>query len=129
VATLDRKAILQADDLALELVNVPEWGGEVYVRAMTGTERDRFEVGMYLSRENPEERAVVRARVVAYCTVDEKGKALFTAADIDALGRKSAKALDRIFSVASRLSGTDAEAPKGAEASFGDGPSEASTSA
>jgi hypothetical protein len=101
----------------------------VYVRAMNGTERDRFEVGMYLSREKPEEQAVIRARVVAFCTVDESGKSIFSARDVDALGKKSAKALDRIFLVAQRLSGIDAEAPAKAEASFGDGPSEPSTSA
>jgi len=34
----------------------------------------------------------------------ETNKQLFTVADIDALGQKSAKALDRIFEIAQRLS-------------------------
>ena len=40
---LSRDEILAASDLTKELVEVPEWGGSVYVRAMTGTERDSYE--------------------------------------------------------------------------------------
>ena len=43
VVFLNREAILAAEDLPRELVEVPEWGGAVYVRALTGAERDQFE--------------------------------------------------------------------------------------
>ncbi len=39
---LTREQILQSDDLPRETVQVPEWGGEVQVRTMTGTDRDAF---------------------------------------------------------------------------------------
>ncbi len=32
---LSKEAILSADDLPREIVSVPEWGGQVYVRTMT----------------------------------------------------------------------------------------------
>jgi hypothetical protein len=49
--TLTRDSILNAKDLKKELVKVPEWGGEVYVRCMTGSERDAFESEAYQSGE------------------------------------------------------------------------------
>jgi hypothetical protein len=128
VSVLSREAILQANDLERELVAVPEWGGEVYVRGMSGTERDRYELGMYAARADLEGKAIVRARVVAYCAVDETGKSIFKPSDVEALGRKSANALDRVFSVAMRLSGTSPDAPEAAEESFEDAQSEPSTS-
>ncbi len=35
-----------ADDLPRETVSVPEWGGEVLVRTMSGTDRDAFEASL-----------------------------------------------------------------------------------
>ena len=37
---LDRNAILGADDLGREVVDVPEWAGSVQVRGLTAAERD-----------------------------------------------------------------------------------------
>ena len=47
----------------------------------------------------------VRAKVIARCVVDDEGKPLFTAADIQALGDKNGAAIDRVFEVAATLSG------------------------
>ena len=43
---LSKTAILAAQDLQTEDVEVPEWGGAVRVRSFTGRERDAFEAGM-----------------------------------------------------------------------------------
>jgi len=40
---LTRDQILQAQDIARETVSVPEWGGSVLVRGLTGQERDAYE--------------------------------------------------------------------------------------
>ena len=48
---LSKEAILAADDLPREIVSVPEWGGQVCVRTMTGTDRDAFETSL-LSRDS-----------------------------------------------------------------------------
>lgn len=124
---LSRDQILAADDLPAEEVDVPEWGGTVLVRGMTGAERDKFEMRMYLDRDKLDE-SPVRARVVAWCTLDEDGKPLFTQKDVEWLAGKSGAALDRIFSVAQRLSRVDEKAAKAAEENFepgrnGDSPS------
>ncbi|MCE7550907.1 phage tail assembly chaperone [Streptomyces thermodiastaticus] len=115
VAYLSAEQILDADDLPWEDVEVPEWGGTVRVRGMSGTDRDRFEAAMLskdmrsVSKESALER--YRARLAAACIVDENGQRMFRSdAEIKRLGEKSAQALQRVCDVASRLSGlTDAD--------------------
>lgn len=96
--SLDRSKILAVSDLSTETVDVPEWGGSVNVRMMTGSERDRFE-----SEHIQEPSKDFRARLVAAVVVDDEGTRLFDPEDIPALGRKSCAALDRITEVAVRL--------------------------
>ena len=101
---LTRDSILQADDLPKESVEVPEWGGQVWVRTLSGTERDAFEQSM-VNKKNKPNMDNVRARFAVLTICDEAGDRLFKAADADELGKKSAAALDRVFAVAQRLNG------------------------
>ena len=97
---LSRDQILGADDLGLVEVEVPEWGGSVKLRVMRGVERDAFEVRMV-----SEDRVNVRARLAALSIVDDAGARLFEDGDIEALGQKNAKALNRVFERAMALNG------------------------
>ena len=99
---LTREAILSADDLKTEKVAVPEWGGHVFVKTMTGTEKDNFESGL-VNADGKVSVRDIRARMVAAVTVDEVGNALFTDSDINAISGKSAAALDRIFAASKKL--------------------------
>ncbi len=132
---LTRDAVLAAKDSEAVEVPVPEWaaGGTVLVRGMTGKERDQFEVS--LAEEGlqsvqvqrgrggggaPRRNLVnIRARVVARCCVDDDGNRLFTDADVTALGDKAGAPVDRIFEVASRLSGMGPEDMEAMAANFG----------
>ena len=124
---LSRDDILKADDLATEEVAVPEWGGSVLVRGMTGRERDEFEMSSVDQRDGRVNLANTRAKIVIRCVVDEDGKRLFDASDIDLLGAKSGAALDRVFAVASRLSGIGERDVEELAGNFG-GPNGASSS-
>lgn len=107
VAT-DAAQILAADDIAFETVPVPEWRLAVVVRGMTGSERDAFEQSIVRGHGKERELKLdnARARFVAKCIVHpDTHKALFTLAQVDALGRKSSAALQRVYEVAMRLSG------------------------
>lgn len=102
--------ILSADDLKPVPVEVPEWGGTVLVRGMTGAARDRFEAEMLNDRMSgiAKDKALAnyRARLAAACMVDPDGNRLFRSdAETRRLGEKSAQALSRVVEVASRLSG------------------------
>lgn len=103
---LTRDAILAAGDLQFEDVDVPEWKGKVRVRGMTGAERDAWETALLEGRGDDKKKNErnVRATLVSLTVVDEQGQRLFTEADIAALGRKSVKALQRVYNVAQRLS-------------------------
>ena len=108
---LSRDDILKAADNEPEEVDVPEWGGSVLVRGMTGRERDAFEVSMLTPGRGGRRQvdpANVRAKLVARCCVDDDGNRLFTDADVAELGGKSAAAVDRVYEVAARLSGMGA---------------------
>jgi len=107
---LNRDEILNAQDIKREVVAVPEWGGEVCVQGMSGAQRDEFEQTWAQKADGIVPN--IRATFAAWSICDDDGKRLFTTADIEALGKKSANALDRIFAVAQRLSGlsdTDTE--------------------
>jgi hypothetical protein len=112
MGVLDRNAILKAQDLGLEMVHVPEWGGDVYVRGMNGAERDKFERSIVVERNGGREinTANIRAKLASMTICDEAGVKLFSQDDVDALGQKSAAALQRVFVVAQRLSGIGEEA-------------------
>jgi hypothetical protein len=99
---LTRDAILGLDDLPREEVNIPEWGGSVYVRALTGAERDQLE--RMISKDS-----VSRAAIAALCVVDAKGERLFSAKDVDKLATKHGSALERIVSAALRFNTISAD--------------------
>ena len=111
MALLSREAILGVADLPTEDVEVPEWGGTVRVKGLTGKDRDAFEasiVGDTAATKGQSRRlnmANMRARFVALSIVDEQGVRLFSDGDVAALGAKSAAALQRVYVVAQRLSG------------------------
>ncbi len=111
MALLTRDAILQAQDLPAEQVPVPEWGGEVLVRGLTGAERDNFEQSIAEQKGKNVKMNLqnVRAKLVALTVVDEDGNRLFSDKDAEVLGRKSAVALNRVFEVAQKLSGLTPE--------------------
>lgn len=118
---LSKEQILAADDLPYEDVNVPEWGGVVRVRGLTGSERGWWE--SQLSEVTPEEdeggdtrmkmafhMERMRVTLCTLCLVDAHGARLFKENEVRALGQKSALALNRVYDVAARISGISKEA-------------------
>ena len=103
---LTKEAILKVQDIEIREVEVPEWGGVVYVRGMTGRERDRYENSLY--KQKGKERVLntqnARAKLVVMCTVDQDGNRIFDEEEVNVLSQKF-QALDRIFAVAMELSG------------------------
>ena len=106
MAYLDKAAILTADDLGRREVAVPEWGGTVLIRGLTGAERDAYEASMLRQRgtEMVANLQQIRAGLVARCCIGADGERLFTDHDVGALGEKSAAALDRVFEACAGLS-------------------------
>lgn len=107
---LSKDQILSVDDLKTEDVEVPEWGGTLRIRVLTGAERDEFETSMVRmnSKSGKQETDLVnlRARLVAKCAINEDGSKMFqTRNDVAALGLKSSAALARVYDACQKLSG------------------------
>jgi hypothetical protein len=117
MALLKRDQILAATDRPTEEVDVPEWGGSVLVMGLTGRGRDEYfatltkqrpmgggRIQSFMDNEN------ATAKLVARCIVDPETKEpMFTQQDVHALGEMDGAALDRVFTVAQRLSGLSDE--------------------
>ena len=97
--TKTTKKILSADDIvnADDLVgstieiDVPEWGGTVLFRPMTGQEAIDFNSQIQSGKRND-----AWARIFAQCAVDEAGNRLFPPNKIELLRKKSAKVFFRL---------------------------------
>lgn len=107
-ALLTREAILAKNTLRAELVTVPEWGGTVRVRELTGAERDQYEAAIVKMQKGSSQVDLTmdnaRARLVSMSVIDGSGARVFTAEDVQRLGNLSGAALDVVFDVAARLS-------------------------
>jgi len=110
---LARDDILSRDDLNIVAVPVPEWGGKVYIKTLTGEQRDAFEQACINRRKakNPDSRGL-KAELVIMAATTEDGKLLFARTDMPALLKKSAPALERLYETAAELSGLTESAAK-----------------
>jgi hypothetical protein len=108
---LTKDDILQARDLGnVEPVEVPEWGGTVYVRTMTGIEQDTYDREMYFIDEEDTvvmKRENIREKLLVRTLCDENGNRIFSDGDVALLADKSAAAIRRLSEVAQRLNGMD----------------------
>jgi hypothetical protein len=91
-----KDAILKLSDLGepVSLV-VPEWDDTVLLRRPTANDRDAWE--LYCQEHNTKPKNVWRAKLASMLLCDEHGKLLFSQAEVQALGEKSASALHRIW--------------------------------
>lgn len=124
---LTKEAILGAQDHKTEYVDVPEWGGIVRVKTMSGRERDAFEASLIGEKDSERRMENMRARMLAWCIVDENNRRMFSIDEADDLGQKSAAALDRVVAVARRINGMSKdESEKNSNARPGEEPYSAS---
>jgi len=107
MALLGREEILAADDRKYETVECPEWGGEVRLKSISGTQRDAYEQSLIQTNGNDRKMNLRNARVklIVLCAVDAEGRALFSAEDVSALGRRNAAPIDRLFDACKKLAG------------------------
>jgi hypothetical protein len=106
---LTRDVILGAPELMPVRVDVPEMGegAFVYVRGLTGLERDQWEAQTLLKESGTGAERWVgrRAALVVRGVVDEQGNRIFTDADADRLNQKCSGLVDRLYRKIEELSG------------------------
>lgn len=129
---LSRDNIMDAKDLVTEDVPVPEWGGDLRIKMLTGAERDEYETSMVrMGKNGKQETDLVnlRARLVAKCAVNEDGTKMFqTRNEVAHLGMKSAAALDRVYTACQKLNGMGQKDVEELVEDFDNTPDENSTS-
>jgi len=80
---LTREQILAINDLPLKEVHVPEWGGSVYVKAMSMADAKKA----FAFEDKDHDTRILRNVILGVC--DKDGKPLFTDADMDQLYSKN----------------------------------------
>lgn len=103
---LTRTDLLKKQKLRMEKVELGE-EGYVYVREMTGSERDAFEQSLIQINEKGEvirNFEDFRAKLAVYCVCDENGNLIFKPEDYKVLSQNiKASWLNKIVEVAQRL--------------------------
>jgi hypothetical protein len=109
VSTLTKQDIIQAKDSVLEKIEVPEWGGSVYMRSITAAERGQIEASAARFRESKGKDEVFArtftVKIVAMALCDEAGARLFSDEEVSKLAQKNAKVVAKLSEVAQHLSG------------------------
>jgi len=102
--TLSKADILGNHDLKTKAVEVPEWGGKVYLKELSGLERAQFEEETAsLDSDKMEDQLLRIAAVVAHTISDENGNRILLFEDATALASKNFKVLHRLYRQAMAL--------------------------
>jgi hypothetical protein len=119
--TLTREQILRSrGDRKPVRLEVPEWGGEVYVRVLSAKDQANLAEDV--------KAAELPIRVILHCLVDEKGKRILTDDDFDALSEEDFPIIMKVFAFAAKLNGLSSRELEEAMENFGPTPDEFSSS-
>lgn len=108
--SLNAAEIMAIADCQPVKVAVPEWGGHVYVRCMSGAERQSY-VTEFVEDEAASRRRAM-SRLVCLTMCDVFGVRLFEDDAEDMIGEKNGLALERVFLASQRENGFTAPDPK-----------------
>jgi len=104
-----RDQILNADDKEIKEFSLPRVG-KIYLRTITGKERDDFEKSMYEMRGKDikfKDKALdnLKARFLVLCICEKDGTRAFSDAreDIESIGSLSARTVDFLFTEAQKM--------------------------
>jgi hypothetical protein len=120
IIELTAATIIAAADITIEPVEVPEWSPDpkkkaiVYVRSMSMARKEKYVQGLRQIVGHGKKATVQQilegsgAKLAAETMCDSKGNLLFkerSKEQIDALGKKSSKALERVIAKAAEING------------------------
>ena len=95
---LSREDIKSARDVEVVRVEVPEWGGAIYISPLTVNGREKL-MPEY-EKVSEDDTAGIKMLLFVATAQDKNGKQLFTYADIPWLREKRATAIDKAFEIA-----------------------------
>ena len=107
---LSKDEILGMDDIPMEEVVVPEWKNrKVLICGLTAAGKNAYQASLLEIKGNSRKVRMENAlaKLLVRTIVNRQRQPIFTETDIERLGSKSAAALERLATVANRLSGMD----------------------
>lgn len=119
VPLLDKVRILAAADFRQEVVDVPEWGGPIRLRGLSGSERAWCDRMLQEVQAGKAAAMSYNAALVACSAIDSDGNAVFTRAEASALASKSYEVLDRLAFKILELSGATVSSQQNTEKNSG----------
>lgn len=110
---ISRNAIVASQDIETAIVAVPEWGGDVCVRAINGRTQAEFAKRVTEAQDKGAgDLWGLKLWLVAQCLVDENGARLFADGEESILAEKSAKVINRIADRVMELGGMTEDSQK-----------------
>lgn len=112
-----RDRIRTSNDLCITKMEVPEWGGEMYVRSLTALERSIFEDWVREENKKCKEKedgkeldtALIRAKLIELASCTEVGTRIFEDGDYLWLAQKSSDPIVKVSRKIQDLSGMGVE--------------------
>lgn len=122
-----RDRIFASEDIESKVIEVPQWGVKLEVRALNGRARANL-LRSYVNDDGSMNVEAMYPSLIIQSTYDpETGEQVFSDEDVAALNAKSGAALEVIASTAMKLSGMAPEAVAEAGKDSGSTPSDGST--
>jgi hypothetical protein len=110
-----KQQILDAVDVQLEPIEIPEWACTATLRSFTGIERQRV---VSKTQEKDRKAQEVVALLVVLGLGDESGKRIFDDKDVPAIMQKSAAVVERLGIAIAKHNGLHTEANEDAKKSL-----------
>ena len=123
-------AAIDRPDVATREVEVPELGGTVRVREMTGALRNRVEAAYATIRNGGDAKTLdnMTAQLIAGCVVDEQNRPILTVQDAKRMFAAKPRAVFRLRDAILEISATDEDDMEALAEGFGDAQSADSSS-
>jgi len=103
---LSKDDIFKAKDFEIKEIEVPEWGGSIFIKSMSGYARAKLVADV----QNKIDLDKLQLRVLINCICDSEGKLLFSEADLQKLGTKNPEVLSMLEKECCKISGIGTEA-------------------
>lgn len=118
---LSREQILAASDIDYDVVSVPEWGGDIRIKALRGTQVDHYQQSR-IKTDGRFDVKKAKAQLVYMSAVDADGNRLFQSEkDVEKLAEKNNRALERCAAAITKLSGLKTQEIESTEPTEQDG--------
>jgi hypothetical protein len=110
---MTREQILASTTIQSEAVDVPKWGGTVYLKTLNSAQRVEFFGLVEPIKDNPTKVGML---LVVHCLFDDQGHRILQPEDADSLlENQSGELMNRLCAIANRLNGIGDGAAEKAE--------------